>query len=423
MRHWYEYSILVRDWLAPVLLISAMGTARASPPCSTRTQLAAMLFLGGACPSPPPSPSPFVATFVRGAREPAFPTPVPPPARLCAPPDSARARRSPPTPATLCCVMASAVLLDLYRRLFGPIGDGTHFDMAVRQVLDHRPIGWTTTNQDSVPAFERTVREEHAALMSARAEGIRRFAHVSGMRAVADDAAQAGAPSSALSSASASRAERGIYRLDLHTYVPVSIVPRIRRHGSWVQADEPFSATIVDTNDRALLRRIATIADQWEQDYRDPPDDDSDTDGGADDMRGTCPVLPQGAQGASQRLASYGQSQSASIAEAARTGLYRGMLMVLVSYRDQPVALLHGGLEEPETDSTYADLSHIVSAPRNVLSPTGPDAVRGAASFALDRFLQYLRERGVMAVDAEAINERSGTLLHGNGFRLLTDLE
>lgn len=215
------------------------------------------------------------------------------------------------------------------------------------------------------------------------------------------------APPSPTALAAAMHGALGIYELDLTTYTPRTVTPRVMHGGRAEAVQEPFTVEIVAADDGPALRRLGALMGEWELQYSDVRDSD-------EEESPSCGAVD------AYFLAATGQSLAMTIQETARTGPQPGTVLLVVSLKGRPMAVLEGVI--PLDGSDAASVDAVLSAPANVLRPSANGAVRGAGSFALHRFLEMAHARGVRTVRTDAITHPSALVKARAGFRFVEEL-
>lgn len=356
-------------------------------------------------------------------------------ARVCRQQEEAilnpRKRRGADFPAD--CIYRTATIITSYQALFGRLWGATHFTRIIENILRSGSTGYAGTDALAESQLVQAVLQRSGQQDNRMQEAVAAFHEANALYGVSvnetldlESAANRLSPATApppatcpasplsVATASSSLAEAehgalGTYEMDLTTYTPRQISPRVFQDGQWVAAPAPFTISRIDNNNSAELRTVVTLMDQWNSQYS-ALDDNADS-----DSNSTCSSNDSRAS-----LAGTGASMASAIGNAARRGLDPGVVIFVVSFQGQPVSVLEGAIMIDGPRAASVDI--VVSAPTNVVAPFQNGAVRGAGSFALQQFLAYARTRGMQTVITEAISKPSAIVKAKAGFHLTDEL-
>ncbi|PLP97845.1 hypothetical protein CYJ10_25540 [Cupriavidus pauculus] len=327
-----------------------------------------------------------------------------------------RMRRGVDDPAD--CISRTMTIIALFQTLFGPQWDSDRFEQVMSSILTHGTTGYATSNPEvenqliaAVQERDRTTTRDNrrqTAMAAYRAadqvfqvsrngtmdmEVAAARMHAAGNgQLVLSDAAPA-------TLAEAQSAPLGRYQIDLRTYQPQTVTPRVLRNGRWEQdARNPFTYEIHSWDNIPIMLRLSSVLQGWRDDYRRFAGDNA---------------LSPGQVSLAHTGRRMADSMVTSIAEG------EPAIYVVVLYRGFPVSVLLGSIDED--DPTKADVGTVVSAPQNVLYRDS--AVRGAASHGLQAYLNHLHGRGVTDVFTSAITAPSALVKQRAGFKLIEPLD
>lgn len=327
-----------------------------------------------------------------------------------------RMRRGVDDPAD--CVSRTMTIIALSQTLLGPHWNSDRFEQIISSILTHGTTGYASSDPElenqliaAVQERDRTTtrdnRRETAMAAYRAADQVFQVSRngTMDMEVAAARMHAAGNGQLVLSDtapatlAEARSAPLGRYQIDLRTYQPQTVMPRVLRNGRWEQdARNPFTYEIHNWDNIPVMLRLSGVLQGWRDDYRRFASDNA---------------LSPGQVSLAHTGRRMADSMVTSIAEG------EPAVYVLVLYRGFPVSVLLGSIDED--DPTKADVGTVVSAPQNVLYRDS--AVRGAASFGLQVYLNYLNGRGVTDVFTSAITTPSALVKQRAGFKLIEPLD